>query len=257
MGFDFSGKSVLVTGAGRGLGLAVARAFHEAGARVAINDRTDEGVASAIATLGGGSRLVAAPADLANAAGCEKAVKQATDALGGLDVLVNNAAVNIEKPVEATDDAHWDLHLAVVMKAPFFCTRTALPFLRKSKGCVVNVASELGLHAIPNNVAYVSAKHGVLAMTRALAIELAPDGVRVNAICPGTMDTELMKECAADSGDPAAYYRAFNEYHPIGRIASPGEIAAFIVCMASPAASFLTGASIPVDGGSTAGRVPQ
>lgn len=256
MGFDFSGKSVLVTGAGRGLGLAVARAFHEAGARVAINDRTAESVSAAIATLGGGSRLVAAPADLATAAGCEKAVKQATDAFGGLDVLVNNAAVNIEKPADATDDAHWDLHLAVVLKAPFFCTRAALPALRPRKGCVINVASELGLHAIPNNVAYITAKHGVLAMTRALAIELAPAGVRVNAICPGTMDTELMKECAADSGDPAAYYRAFNAYHPVGRIAAPEEIAAFLLCLASPAASFLTGAAIPVDGGSTAGRMP-
>jgi NAD(P)-dependent dehydrogenase (short-subunit alcohol dehydrogenase family) len=256
MGFDFSGKTVLVTGAGRGLGLAVARAFHVAGARVAINDRTAESVSAAIATLGGGSRLVAAPADLGTAAGCEKAVKQATDALGGLDVLVNNAAVNIEKPADATDDAHWDLHLAVALKAPFFCTRAALPALRPRRGCVINVASELGLHAIPNNIAYVTAKHGVLAMTRALAIELAPAGVRVNAICPGTMDTELMKECAADSGDPAAYYRAFNAYHPVGRIAAPEEIAAFLLCIASPAASFLTGAAIPVDGGSTAGRVP-
>jgi NAD(P)-dependent dehydrogenase (short-subunit alcohol dehydrogenase family) len=255
MSFDFSGKSVLVTGAARGLGIAIARAFHEAGARVAINDRTAENVAAAIAKLGGGPRLVAAPADLADAAGCENAVRQAIDALGGLDVLVNNAAVNIEKPIEATDDAHWDLHLAVVLKAPFFCTRAALPALRASRGCIVNVASELGLHAIPNNIAYVSAKHGVLAMTRALAIELAPAGVRINAICPGTMDTELMKECAADSGDPAAYYRAFNEYHPVGRIASPEEIAAFLLCLASPAASFLTGASIPVDGGSTAGRM--
>ncbi len=254
MGFDFTGKSVLVTGAARGLGLAVARAFHDAGARVAINDRSAERVTVAIATLGGGSRLVAAPADLADAAGCERAVRQATDAFDRLDVLVNNAAVNIEKPIEATDDAQWDLHLAIVLKAPFFCARAALPALRRSRGCIVNVASELGLHAIPNNVAYVSAKHGVLAMTRAMAIELAPTGVRVNAICPGTMDTELMKECAADSGDPAAYYRAFNAYHPVGRIAAPEEIAAFLLCLASPAASFLTGAAIPVDGGSTAGR---
>lgn len=241
-------KRAIVTGASRGIGKAIVERFAAEGATILAAARSKP------------SSLPAGVAwrdcDVAKRADIDALIAQAQRDFGGLDVLVNNAAVNIEKPAAATDDAHWDLHLAVVMKAPFFCTRAALPALRQRRGCVVNVASELGLHAIPNNVAYVSAKHGVLAMTRALAIELAPAGVRVNAICPGTMDTELMKECAADSGDPAAYYRAFNAYHPVGRIAAPEEIAAFLLCMASPAASFLTGAAIPVDGGSTAGRVP-
>jgi NAD(P)-dependent dehydrogenase (short-subunit alcohol dehydrogenase family) len=120
---------------------------------------------------------------------------------------------------------------------------------------VINIASELGLHAISNNVAYVSAKHGLVAMTRALAIELAPAGIRVNALCPGTMDTELMRECAEASSDPAAYYRAFAAYHPLGRLASPEEVADFVLCLASPAAAFMTGAAIALDGGSTAGRL--
>lgn len=251
---DFSGRTALVTGAARGLGLATARALHEAGAAVAVNDRDPAAVEAALARLGGGPRLIAAPADLASAAGCEAAVRQTTEGLGRLDILVNNAAVNIEKPFEATDEAHWDLHLDVVMKAPFFCVRAALPYLRAARGCVITIASELGLHAIADNVAYVTAKHGVLALTRALAIELAPAGVRVNALCPGTMDTELMKECAEASGDPDGYYRGFAAYHPLGRIASPEEVAAFILCLASPAAAFMTGAAIPFDGGSTAGR---
>ena len=251
---DFTGQAALVTGAGRGLGFAIAEALLKAGATVAINDRGPAAVDAAISRLGGGKRLVAAPADLATAAGCEAAARQATAGLGRLDLLVNNAAVNVERPIDATDDAHWDQHLAVVMKAAFFCTRAALPFLRESQGCVVNIASELGLHAIANNVAYVTAKHGVLAMTRALAVELAPAGVRVNALCPGTMDTELMRDCAEASGDPAAYYRAFTAYHPLGRIATPAEVAAFVLCLASPAAAFMTGAAIAFDGGSTAGR---
>jgi NAD(P)-dependent dehydrogenase (short-subunit alcohol dehydrogenase family) len=181
-------------------------------------------------------------------------VAQATRA-GRLDLLVNNAAVNIERPIAETDDAHWDQHLAVILRAGFFTVRAALPLLKASEGSVVNIASELGLHAIANNVAYVAAKHGVLAMTRALAIELAPDKVRVNALCPGTMDTELMRDCAAASGDPAAYYGAFTRYHPMGRLASPEEIAAFVLCLASPAAAFMTGAAIAIDGGSTAGRI--
>jgi len=252
--FDYGDKTVLVTGAGRGLGLAIAKAFHDAGATVIINDRTPAMVASAIAKLGGGERLIAAPADLATAQGAAAAVAPAL-ARGTLDILVNNAAVNIERPVEETSNDLWNIHLAVNLKAPFFTVQTALPLLAQSQGLVINVASELGLHAIANNVAYVAAKHGLVTMSKAMAIELAPQGIRVNAICPGTMDTELMADCARDSGDPEGYYKNFRAYHPLGRLASPDEIAQFVLCLASPAAAFMTGSAIAIDGGSTAGRV--
>ncbi len=251
---DFSGKVALVTGAGRGLGFAIARALHAAGAIVAVNDRTRDAVEAAIAGIGGGDRLIPAPADLVDAAGARRAV-EAASVHGRLNILVNNAAVNVEKPVGETDDEHWDRHLAVVLKASFFTVQAALPLLQASRGAVVNIASELGLQAIANNVAYVAAKHGVVALTRALAIELAGTGVQVNALCPGTMDTELMRDCAAASGDANAYYRAFEAYHPLGRLASPEEVADFVVCLASPAAAFMTGASIALDGGSSAGRL--
>lgn len=253
MNFDFTGHTALVTGAGRGLGFAIAKALHEAGAIVALNDRSADSCEAAIARLGGGARLIAAPADLSTAEGPKQAVAQAARG-GRLDFLINNAAVNVEKPVAETDDSHWDTHLNVNLRAPFLAVQAALPLLKASRGCIVNVASELGLHAIANNVAYVSAKHGLVTMTKALAIELARDGVRANALCPGTMDTELMRDCAADSGDPKAYYAAFNRYHPIGRLASPDEIAAFVLCLLSPAAAFMTGSAIAIDGGSTAGR---
>jgi len=254
MVIDFAGKVALVTGAGRGLGFAIAKALHDAGAMVAVNDRTEQSCAEAIARLGGGGRLMAAAADLATGDGPARAVALA-GARGSLDILVNNAAVNVERPIEATDDAHWQTHLSVILRGSFLTVQAALPMLKSSRGCVLNVASELGLHAIANNVAYVSAKHGLIAMTKAMAIELAPDGVRVNALCPGTMDTELMRDCANDSGDPDAYYAAFARYHPLGRLASPEEIAAFAVCLLSPAAAFMTGAAVAIDGGSTAGRV--
>lgn len=252
--FDYSGKSALITGAGRGLGFAIACAFHSAGATVYLNDRTEEQVEKAIARAGGGPRFIAAPADLATAEGAAAATAPAYRS-GKLDIIVNNAAVNIERPIAETDDAHWDLHLAVILKAAFFTVRSALPLLIQSRGSVINIASELGLQAIANNVAYVSAKHGVLAMTRSMALELAPHGIRLNAVCPGTMDTELMQECARDSGNPADYYRRFTAYHPIGRLASPEEIAAFVLCLASPATAFMTGAAIAIDGGSSAGRM--
>jgi NAD(P)-dependent dehydrogenase (short-subunit alcohol dehydrogenase family) len=228
MEIDFGGKGVLVTGGGRGLGFAAARAFHSAGATVFINDRTPGEVRNAIARLGGGDRLIAAPGDLSTAKGAAEAVAPALTH-GRLDILINNAAVNIEKPIRETDDGHWDRHLAVILKAPFFTVRSALPLLTASQGLIINIASELGLHAIANNVAYVSAKHGLVAMTRAMAIELAPRKVRAIALCPGTMDTELMRDCARDSGDPDGYYRSFRAYHPLNRLAAPEEIASFIV----------------------------
>jgi NAD(P)-dependent dehydrogenase (short-subunit alcohol dehydrogenase family) len=253
LSLDFKDKTVLITGAGRGLGFAMARAFLDCGAHVILNDRTPDLVDAALARLGRGARLTPAPADLSTPEGAVQAVAPA-HAKGRLDILINNAAINIERSVDDTDDAHWDQHLSIVLGAAFFTIRSALPLLARSRGCVINIASELGLHAISNNVAYVSAKHGVLALTRALAIELAPQRVRVNALCPGTMDTELMRECAEDSGDPEGYYQGFRDYHPLNRLAAPEEIANFVLCLASPAAAFMTGSSVAIDGGSTAGR---
>ena len=250
--FDYSGKVALVTGGARGLGFAVAAAFLDAGATVVLNDRTAPAVEQAMNRLGH-RRIIPAPADLSAPEGPEAAVEPAIR-LGRLDVLVNNAAVNVERPIEETGEDHWDQHLAVVLKATFFTVRQALGPLAQSQGSVINIASELGLHAIANNVAYVTAKHGVVAMTRAMAIELAPRNIRVNALCPGTMDTELMQDCARDSGDPDAYYRSFRAYHPLGRLASSQEIAQAVLCLASPAMGYMTGSAVAIDGGSTAGR---
>ena len=250
--FDYRGKTALVTGAARGLGFALSRALHRAGAEVILNDRSAEAVNAAIARIGD-DRLIAAPADVSSADGAAAAVAPALRR-GKLDFLVNNAAVNVERSIADTDDEHWDRHLSTNLKAAFFTVKHALPLLRQSRGSVVNIASELGLHAIADNVAYVAAKHGLIALTRALAIELAPDTVRVNAVCPGTMDTELMRDCAIDSGDPDRYYHAFRAYHPLGRLAAPDEIADFVLCLLSPAGAFATGAAFAIDGGSTAGR---
>jgi len=252
MDLGLAGKRVLVTGAGRGLGRVLARALAEEGALVAVNDRNAAALVAVLADLGPAG--VAAPADLATFDGPARCFAQALAGLGGLDILINNAAVNLENPIEATTLALWDLHLAVDLRAPHLLVVAALPALLSSHGVVLNIASELGLHAVPNNVAYIAAKHGLIALTRALAVELGPAGVRVNALCPGAMDTELMTESAEASGDPAAYYAQLQHYNPQGRMASPQEVARFALTLVSPASAFMTGAAIAFDGGSTAGR---
>jgi NAD(P)-dependent dehydrogenase (short-subunit alcohol dehydrogenase family) len=250
---DFSGKTVLVTGAARGLGLKIAAAFHGRGANVVLNDLDRTRIDHAIAGLGGGDRLAAAAGDISTVNGCEGIVQAALGRYGRLDVLVNNAAINWEMPIEAHSEEIWDKHVDTILKGSFFCTRAAIPALKQSGGNVVNIASELGLRPIVNNVAYCAAKGGVVNMTRALAVELAP-AIRVNCVCPGSMDTELMRECADASGDPKAYYAYYEKFAALNRIGTPAEVAETVVFVASPRAAFMTGSIIAIDGGSTAGR---
>lgn len=250
---DFSGKSILVTGAARGLGLKIAAAFHSRGGMVMLNDLDGPRIDQAIASLGGGERLAPAAADISTVAGCENIVDASLKRFGRLDVVVNNAAINWEMPIEAHTEEIWDKHLDTILKGSFFITRAAIPALKSSKGSVVNIASELGLRPIINNVAYCAAKGGLVNMTRALAVELAP-AIRVNCVCPGSMDTELMRECADASGDAKSYYAYYEKFAALNRIGTPAEVAETVLFVASDRAAFMTGSIITVDGGSTAGR---
>jgi meso-butanediol dehydrogenase/(S,S)-butanediol dehydrogenase/diacetyl reductase len=251
---DFAGKVVLVTGAARGLGKEIARTFHGRGAVVMLNDLDRAAVDRAVAGLGAGPKLAGVAADISAVAGCEMAVRSTLDRFGRLDVLVNNAAINREMSIAEHTEEVWDRHVDTILKGSFFCAQAAIPALKASRGNIVNIASELGLRPIVNNVAYCAAKGGVINLTRALALELAPD-IRVNCIAPGAMDTELMRDCAEASGDAAAYYRYYETFNPQKRIAKPEEVAESVLFVASPAAAFMTGAVIAVDGGGTAGRL--
>lgn len=250
---NFSGKRVLVTGANRGIGLATARAFHAAGARVAVNARDAARAEEAILTLGGGERLVPAVGDVASADGCRGVVGRALAGLGGLDVLVNNAGIYRSGPVESFDEAEFDRMYAVNVKGPHFCTMAALPALRAAKGSIVNVASESGLMGNHGCAVYCGTKAAVVNWTRSLALELAPD-VRTNCVCPGAVDTDMIHRDAAQRADAESYMESLDGYYPMRRIARPGEVAAAILYLASDAAGFVTGAMLPVDGGSTAGH---
>ncbi|HUS53716.1 MAG TPA: SDR family oxidoreductase [Thermohalobaculum sp.] len=252
MQFDFSGSRVLVTGGTRGIGGAIARGFLDAGARVAINGRTADSAARAVARAGEGA--VAAPGDIGTAAGCEVAVRQAVEALGGLDVLVNSAGISAELPMEESDEAFWDATLDINLKGTFFCCRAALGALRASGGNIVNIASESGLLGSANLTVYCASKGGVVNMTRAMAMELAPV-VRVNCVCPGYVDTDMIRADIIDkANDPTAIEREMIDYAPLKRIAQPEEVAAAVMYLASSAACFATGSALQLDGGATAGR---
>lgn len=252
--FDFSDKSVLITGSSRGIGKAAAELFHNAGARVAVNGRTPASVQAAIAAMGGGRRLVAAPGNIATVEGCREVVQSALQGLGSLDILVNSAGVVFTKSIDNTDETVWDATLDINLKGTFFCIREALPFLRKSRGCIVSVASDAGLQGEANMTAYCASKGGVVNLTRALAIELAPN-IRVNCICPGFVDTDMVRQEILESPNPERAEAEFKASAPLKRMATPREIAAAIAYLASDDAGFITGTALSIDGGTTAGQL--
>ena len=248
--FDFSGKRVLITGGTRGIGRATADAFIAAGARVAINGRSADATAKIAAEIGG----IAAPGDVASAADCKRFVTAAAGALGGLDVLVTSAGIGPYGPMEEVGEALWDSTLDINLKGTFFCTQAVVPHLRQSKGNAVFVASDAGLIGEAGLAIYCASKGGVVNLTRALALELAPE-IRVNCVCPGYVDTDMVRRDVIEaSNDPAGTERKLAAAAPLQRIGKPAEIATSILYLASPSAKFITGSALQIDGGTTAGH---
>lgn len=250
---EFSDKRVLVTGSTRGIGFDTARMFLEAGARVAINGSSDESVAKAMERLDAYDRKTAAPGNIGSVSGCEAAVLAATDAFDGLDILVNNAGVGAGRPIADCDEEMWDRHCDVNLKGVFFCCRAVIPALKASNGNIVNIASDAGLMGVPGITVYCGTKGGVVNMTRAMALEIAPE-VRVNCVCPGYVDTDMIRFSAKKKPDPEAYWQGMIDYAPLKRIASTEEVARAVMYLASDDARFITGTALAIDGGTTAGK---
>jgi len=252
--FDFTGKRIFVTGSTLGIGRAAAEAFLALGATVAINGRTAESVDRAIRELGGGPRLVAASGDLSNTRERQWTVAKVLTDLGGLDVLVNNAGRGDDCLVDRVTEEYWQRMLDLNLKAVFFTAQMCVPELKKTHGNIINVSSVLGLMGGPaGSVVYATTKGAVVQMTRMMALALAPDGIRVNALCPGWIDTPMIQRDNAAAGDDALY-KYIASVVPWGRIGTSQETVGAMLYLAAASSSYTTGAILSADGGLAAGH---
>lgn len=243
-------RVALVTGAASGIGQAVAVRFAAEGAVVMAADVDDRnGLETVERVRGAGGRAEFFRLDVSNPDEVKLAVRQTIDSLGGLHILFNGAGILAYGTAVETSEETWKRMMAVNLNGTFFCSRTCLPhMIAQGKGSVINVASTTGSHdACAHAVAYVSSKGGVTLMTRAMAIDHARQGVRVNAICPGPTDTPMLRKALTPE-----QLEAFAKTFPMGRLGRPEEIAAAAVFLASDDASFVTGSLLYVDGGQTA-----
>jgi len=252
--FDFTDRRVLVTGSTLGIGRAAAEAFLALGARVAINGRTAESVARALHDMGGGPRLVAAPGDLSVTRERAQTIARAIADLGGLDVLVNNAGRGDDCLVDDVTEEYWQRMIDLNLKAAFFTAQACVPALRRTRGNIVNVSSVLGLIGGPaGSTVYATTKGAVVQMTRMMSLALAPDGIRVNALCPGWIDTPMIQRDNARAGGDALY-KYIAGVVPAGRIGTPGETVGAMLYLAAASSSYTTGAILSTDGGLAAGH---
>ena len=248
------GKVALITGGAKGIGLGIARVFGREGAVVAIVDKDEAAGARAeqeLATAGANARFF--PCDVAQGDAIAGVVDAVLQAFGRIDVLVNNAGTHNGKGIEACSPDDWDFIINTNLRSAFLFTKYALPALKESRGSIINMGSMVGLVGQKDAVAYVASKGGLIAMTKALALDLGPYGIRVNAICPGFVRTPLLESWIDTQPDPASVRSGLDHMHPLGRIADPEEIGYAALHLASAEAGFTTGIAMPVEGGVTLG----
>ena len=244
------GKVAIVTGAARGIGRATALRFWAEGARVVLADRDRAALAATAAVAGSADAVLARPCDVARAAEVEALVTAALERFGRIDILVNNAGYGHRGTVEQTSEAEWDALMATNVKGVFLCSRAVLPAMRRQGGgTIVNVASTTSFIGIPERAAYVASKGAVAALTRAMAVDHAKEGIRVVAVAPGTVATDYYDRVVAGSRDPEGMRRMLAARQLIGRAGTPEEIANAILFLASDEASFCVGTILLVDGG--------
>ncbi len=253
--FSLAGKTALVTGAGSGIGAAIAECFAKAGAYVVVADVNEVGgrrTLTAIESSGGHGEFTIL--DVTSPEACEELERRLNAERGPLDILVNNAGIGHVGTLLTTTGADFDRILSVNVRGVFNVSKVFLPaMVARGRGSVINLASSAGLEGLKDRFAYATSKHAVVGMTRCMALDHAPTGVRVNCLCPGRVETPFVKSRLAEYPDPEAAYREMCSTQANGRMARPEEIAALALYLAADESSFVTGAALAIDGGMTAG----
>jgi len=258
MTYDMGGKTVVITGAAGGVGAATARRFAEAGATLVLGDVDGVRLEDLCGQLAALTTVHGVACDVTKVSDVENLFAEAVAETGRIDVLVNAAGLWVEGPSETMTEEEWDRVIDVNLKGTFFCCSRAIPELRKTQGCIINLSSDCGVVGTPETAIYTASKGGVSLMTKSLALELAPDLVRVNAVCPADIMTPMLQYQADryGGGDPEGYFRRLLASYPQrdkARFITPEEVAELIFYLASPPAAPITGANISIDFGTSAG----
>ena len=241
-------KVALITGAGTGIGRAIALAFAREGAKLTLVGRRKD-VLEAVAQELGGSALIL-NGDVSRQDDIDRVLAAAIARFGSLNVLVNNAGVLHIGTAEQITEAQWDETFNINVRGLWLLSRSVLPSMRKAGGgSIVNVASVLGINAARNRAAYAASKGAVVLLTKSMAIDYGAENIRVNAICPSFIETDLTAEVLRRAADPEAVRRERIGVHPLGRLGKPEDIAGLAVYLASDQSAWVTGATLPVDGG--------
>jgi NAD(P)-dependent dehydrogenase (short-subunit alcohol dehydrogenase family) len=251
-------RVAVITGAGSGIGRASALEFAREGARVVVADLNLAGALETVRQIkAGGGQAIAVETDVARPESVQTLVAQTLETFSQVHVLLNNAAIQVNKTVEDTTVEEWNREINVNLGGVFLCSKFFLPHLRRTRGCIINMSSVNGFFVEPMCAGYCATKAAIIGLTKAMAIDHGKEGIRVNCICPGYIDAGLAWGYFEAQPDPAAARAAAGKLHALWRIGRPEEVGRVAVFLASDEASFMTGSAVVVDGGFGSGLPPS
>ena len=250
---ELEGKVAIVTGSGSGIGRASALLFASVGARVCVADVSEDGgrktVNEIVEKTGERRRAIFVKTDVGDESQVRNMVKSAVGEFGKLDIIFNNAGIYEWNAVDNIPTEEWDRIVQVNLRGAFLGIKYSVPELKKTHGTIVNTSSSLGVSGALESAAYCASKHGIIGLTKASALDLAQYKIRVNCICPGSIETNMQAREFGRMGDPAKGRKAYDKIYPMGRIGRPEEVAELVLFLASERSSFITGGAYLIDGG--------